>query len=317
MDAPAGRGTVGRVNGERTGDGGGEKSERVSDQLRAHLIGGHYKEGSRLPPQRQLAEEFGVSRDTVQRVLKDLVSEGWIASRQGSGSTVIKTQRIHSQARGTRADRAITLGPFFADAFAQPRVTLDVFTLTSESLDTHIRFQSERIRARHITPERISVRIMLPAKTVRLPYMRVLADKDDRRMEERLWSITERHTASLRDALEELRDWDAVPDVDFHIRHVPLAPTFKLYLLNGIEALTGPYEVRKRRMRFGADEEEVEVLDVFGPVATLTHYVKDDDAFSQGTVFVENMQAWFNSVWDYIAEDPSTSATSATSDGGK
>ncbi|MGW1966185.1 GntR family transcriptional regulator [Streptomyces sp. NPDC001935] len=43
-----------------------------------------------LPSQRSLADDLGVSRDTVQNVLKALAEEGWITSRQGSGSRVLK-----------------------------------------------------------------------------------------------------------------------------------------------------------------------------------------------------------------------------------
>ena len=78
------------------GDGGGREFERVLNALRARLTDGTYEIGERLPTQRELADHFSVSRDTVQRVLKALAGEEWIESRQGSGTRVIKTQRIQS-----------------------------------------------------------------------------------------------------------------------------------------------------------------------------------------------------------------------------
>ncbi len=44
--------------------------------------------GARLPPSRQLAEELSVSRTTVLAVLDQLIAEGYLESRQGSGTFV-------------------------------------------------------------------------------------------------------------------------------------------------------------------------------------------------------------------------------------
>ncbi|WTP59207.1 GntR family transcriptional regulator [Streptomyces phaeochromogenes] len=290
------------MSGEGVVDSGGREFERVSDELRARMADGVYPLGTLMPPQRVLARELGVSRDTVQRVLKVLRNEGWIESRQGSGSRVIKMQRIHSS--GTKAARpaqAVTLRSFINDAFEAPLVTLDVYTLTSESLDAHIRMQAERIRDREISPDRIAVRMLLPSEELRLPYPRTKDDPADLRLQNRLHEITKRHSASLREALRDLRTDDLVPAVDIGIRHVPLVPTFKLYLLNGNEALHGPYEVIERTIELD-DGAEVVALDVLGLGATLTHYEREDDPNSPGTVFVGSMQSWFDSIWDMLAQ---------------
>lgn len=41
-----------------------------------------------LPSERQLAEDFAVSRITVRRAIEGLAQEGWLVSRQGSGNFV-------------------------------------------------------------------------------------------------------------------------------------------------------------------------------------------------------------------------------------
>ena len=41
-----------------------------------------------LPPERELAEEFGVSRITVRKALDALVEEGMLNRRQGAGTFV-------------------------------------------------------------------------------------------------------------------------------------------------------------------------------------------------------------------------------------
>ena len=290
------------MSGEGAADGGGREFERVSDVLRERMAVGVYPLGTLLPPQRFLADEFGVSRDTVQRVLKALRNEKWIETRQGSGSRVVKAQRIHSSGtRVVRPAQAVSLRSFINEAFEAPEVTLDVYTLTSESLDAHIRMQAERIRDREISPERIALRMLLPSRELRLPYPRTKGAPDDPRLQDRLQGITARHSASLRGALRNLRTDALVPSVDIEIRRVPLAPTFKLYLLNGSEALHGPYEVIERTIELD-DGSEIEALDVLGLGATLTHYEKDDDANSTATVFVGGMQSWFDSIWNTLAE---------------
>jgi len=49
---------------------------------------GRSSAGDRLPPERQLAEQFGVARMTVRRAMNTLVSEGRLERRQGSGTYV-------------------------------------------------------------------------------------------------------------------------------------------------------------------------------------------------------------------------------------
>ncbi|WP_329434692.1 GntR family transcriptional regulator [Streptomyces sp. NBC_01280] len=283
------------------GRDGGRETWRVAEELRARLADGTYPVGSLIPPQRELADRFRVSRDTVQRALKELAGEGWIESRQGSGSRVLKNQRIQSYTAKASHEGRVSLGPLISEAFEQPEVTLDVYTLTSESLDTHIRVQAERIRSGEIAPEKVEIRILLPSESLKLPYPQAEDDPDDLRLRERLLGITRRHTVSIRRELRQLRAEGLVPVAEFQVRHVPLTPAFKLYLLNGGEALHGPYEAIERPIVLDSGEE-ILALDVLGLGATLTHYVRDGDPNSRGSVFVESMGAWFDSVWNLIAE---------------
>jgi len=300
---------------EERGDGGGTEFERVLSSLRARIADGTYRVGAQLPPQRELADEFQVSRDTVQRVIRELGNEGWIKSRQGSGTRVVKSP-THAgspppKQEATRVRAA--LGTFIARAFMQQVVRLDVFTLTSESLDAHIRLQAERIRLGEIQPSRIELRMLLPSESLDLPYPRAKkpaagegahepAQLD--RLQDRLRAITRRHTTSLRAALRDLKAEGLVPEVDVQIGYVPLAPAFKLYLRPGVEALFGPYEVLERTIMMD-DGTEVEAKDVLGLGSTLTRHVNDEgDPDSPGSVFMESMQAWFDSCWTHLAETP-------------
>ncbi|WNZ10501.1 GntR family transcriptional regulator [Streptomyces sp. 11x1] len=284
----------------RTGEGGGSKFERVLETLRAGIADGTYPVGSSLPPQRKLVEELDVSRATVQKVLTRLKEEGAIASRQGSGTWVLGAQRVRSGgSAGGGPEGRVTLRSFFDRAFERPEVLLDIHTLTSESLNTHIRLQAERIRDREIAPERVLLRLLLPDPSTPLPYITVKGHSEDGRLRERLCAITRTHTDLLVSALDELRRERLVPRVEVEIRHAKLAPTFKVYLRNRCEVLHGFYEVIERTIVDGG--EEVEALDVLGLGATMTHHGKDDgDASSSVAVFVDNAQTWFDSVWKLL-----------------
>lgn len=67
------------------------RSGSKSAQLRAHLIGlieGGLKPHDKMPTERDLAEQFGVTRLTVRRALDQLDHEGWVYRTQGAGTFV-------------------------------------------------------------------------------------------------------------------------------------------------------------------------------------------------------------------------------------
>lgn len=65
-----------------------KKYEQISDEIRRQIREGSLAPGARIPTERELAEQFGVSRPTVIRALNDLAGEGLIERRVGSGSFV-------------------------------------------------------------------------------------------------------------------------------------------------------------------------------------------------------------------------------------
>ena len=62
--------------------------EQISLQLLEKIIEGYYQPGDRLPPERDLAELFNVSRVVVREALGSLLAKGIISVRQGLGTTV-------------------------------------------------------------------------------------------------------------------------------------------------------------------------------------------------------------------------------------
>ena len=56
--------------------------------LRKGIAEGTYQNGERLPPERNLATEFGVARGTLREGLRELEQAGFVERRQGSGTYV-------------------------------------------------------------------------------------------------------------------------------------------------------------------------------------------------------------------------------------
>lgn len=65
-------------------------SAQIAEQIRTSILAGEFAPGDRLPPERELAEMFGVSRPSVREALNMLSASGLIMSYQGGG-TVVKS----------------------------------------------------------------------------------------------------------------------------------------------------------------------------------------------------------------------------------
>jgi DNA-binding LacI/PurR family transcriptional regulator len=90
------------------------------EQIRAKILQRHGSSppGSVIPPEVELAREFGVSRVTVARALNDLVREGVLDRRQGKGTFIAQKQaRERTQCIGVLCNRREE----------QPRDTGDTF----------------------------------------------------------------------------------------------------------------------------------------------------------------------------------------------
>ncbi len=63
---------------------------QIAEQLRSLIAAGEFQAGSRLPAERDLARQLGVSRPTVREALIALEVEGVIDVRSGSGIYVVQ-----------------------------------------------------------------------------------------------------------------------------------------------------------------------------------------------------------------------------------
>ena len=64
--------------------------QQVASTLASAVADGQYSVGSRLPSERDLADEFGVSRPTVREAMIALEIRGIVEIRQGSGVYVLE-----------------------------------------------------------------------------------------------------------------------------------------------------------------------------------------------------------------------------------
>lgn len=66
----------------------GRLSRQVVEQFQSMLASGEVVAGDRLPPERELAERFGVGRGSVREALRELEILGLVEARQGAGTYV-------------------------------------------------------------------------------------------------------------------------------------------------------------------------------------------------------------------------------------
>lgn len=63
-------------------------ADAIVRQLEEMILEGSLKPGNRLPPERQLAEQLGVSRPSLREAIQRLTARGMLTSRQGGGTYV-------------------------------------------------------------------------------------------------------------------------------------------------------------------------------------------------------------------------------------
>jgi GntR family transcriptional regulator/MocR family aminotransferase len=84
-------------------DGAVPLRHQLSDQIREVVSGGSATVGDRLPSSRALARDLGVSRALAEQAYDQLVAEGWLEGRHGSGTYVAASgvpRPLHRRPRG-------------------------------------------------------------------------------------------------------------------------------------------------------------------------------------------------------------------------
>ena len=105
-------------------------SDQVADQLLQLVQQRHLQPGQRLPAERQLAEELGVSRTALREAIQKLNSQGVLSSRLGSGTFV---HNLHAQPVQLDSNLVAPLVPLMQH---DPQYLYDVLE-TRQMLEVH------------------------------------------------------------------------------------------------------------------------------------------------------------------------------------
>ena len=92
-------------------EGDGTRTVRLVRALREAIRSGRLEAGARAPSSRALAEELGLSRVTVVRAFEQLLAEGYLESRRGSG-TFVASGRAPARAEAVARRGAAPSMPF-------------------------------------------------------------------------------------------------------------------------------------------------------------------------------------------------------------
>ncbi|WP_328746487.1 PLP-dependent aminotransferase family protein [Streptomyces sp. NBC_00285] len=90
----------------------GSRRAALIRALREAVRSGRLAPGTRLPPYRSLAVDLGVARNTVADAYAELVAEGWLTARQGSGTRVAeRTEPLRTAVSAPRRTSAPRKAP--------------------------------------------------------------------------------------------------------------------------------------------------------------------------------------------------------------
>ncbi|MEU1284345.1 GntR family transcriptional regulator [Kitasatospora sp. NPDC005856] len=265
--------------------------QQVKGSLRASILTKKpgFQPGDKLPSGPALAKHFGVARGTVDRALDELRAEDLIVTRQGSGSFVRE-----------RTSRPVGLRPHLETAFEQQQVTLDFAGFSSETLHNALQEPLDKVRSGRFAPESITVRLLLPDTTAPMAVP-VLVDglQDEVALRERARNIALTHAGGIAHSVEMLAELGLVQSATVQVKVHRASSLFKLYILNRAEAFFGFYPLRERTVTI--DDGAHTFYDVTGKDTTLFHHVAGPDDASLGSLYVQQAQMWFDSVWSTIA----------------
>lgn len=114
--------------------------ESIVKQIQSLISSGQLTPGQRLPPERELADELGVSRTSIREALRSLEMMGYLESRVGvGGGTFIKEASFHN-----------AISPF-------SKTLLQNQDFIVELLEVRLFLETEvaRLAAIHRTPEQV------------------------------------------------------------------------------------------------------------------------------------------------------------------
>src|SRR6059058_1050384 len=104
-------------------------SSSIADQIRQAIVTGKLAQGERLPPERELAEQFGVSRVTVRDALRALEAMGLIEVRVGARGGAFVTVPTGSIVGQTMSDMMM-MSAITPEDIVEARLVVELGTVT-------------------------------------------------------------------------------------------------------------------------------------------------------------------------------------------
>jgi GntR family transcriptional regulator, transcriptional repressor for pyruvate dehydrogenase complex len=104
-------------------------SSSIADQIRQAIVTRRLSEGERLPPERELAEQFGVSRVTVRDALRALEAMGLIEVRVGARGGAFVTAPTGSIVGQTMSDMMM-MAAVTPEDIVEARLVVELGTVT-------------------------------------------------------------------------------------------------------------------------------------------------------------------------------------------
>ena len=108
-----------------------KKYQEIFNDLQEKILNGSYLAGVLLPTEKELQDQYKVSRDTVRKALRLLTEKGLIQKVQGRGSQVLKQELLNFPVSGLTSYKELvdSLGPN-----SQTRViSLDLMTVDEQT----------------------------------------------------------------------------------------------------------------------------------------------------------------------------------------
>jgi GntR family transcriptional repressor for pyruvate dehydrogenase complex len=96
--------------------------EKIMSRISEAIIGGELRPGDRLPPERELAEQFRVSRTVIRDAVKTLAGRGILRVKRGAGIFVATNEENVIGSLGTLSDVLPAQGAGLYDLFEMRRV---------------------------------------------------------------------------------------------------------------------------------------------------------------------------------------------------
>src|SRR6184192_1644283 len=104
-------------------------SSAIAEQIRGAILTGKVKAGDRLSPERELAEQFGVSRVTVRDALRSLGAMGLIAVKVGARGGAFVTAPTGSKVAQTMSDMMM-MSATTPEDIVEARLIVELGTVT-------------------------------------------------------------------------------------------------------------------------------------------------------------------------------------------